>query len=188
MPIIASRASAAHGAGFSRVTAPPYAGPFGAYDSLSTVTLSANTASVVFAGIPTGYKHLQIRANFAQTGGGIIKLHLNGDTGANYKGHEIGGEGATAYAGVPSSYPNAICVGYSSGTTFGAAIIDILDYSSTTKNKVTRTLQGTDRNGAGDLNFDSGLWINTSAITSLTFSSQNANLSSLSSLALYGVK
>jgi hypothetical protein len=32
---------------------PPYDGPYGAYDALATVTLSASTASITFAGIPS---------------------------------------------------------------------------------------------------------------------------------------
>jgi hypothetical protein len=46
----------------SQISGHLYDGPFGAYDSLATVTLSADAASVTFAGIPSGYKHLQIRA------------------------------------------------------------------------------------------------------------------------------
>ena len=188
MPIIATRASAAYGAGFSRVVTAAYAGPFGAYDALASSTLSTATASVVFAGIPSGYKHLQLRINYAASAGGILKMHFNGDTGANYTGHILAGDGASAYGGVPSSSPNALCITYSAGTSFGATIVDILDYANTNKYKVTKTLSGSDRNGSGDFEIDSGLWLNTSAVTSLTISHQNGNISSLSSLALYGVK
>jgi hypothetical protein len=61
----------------------------GAYDALASVTLDANTASITFSGIPTGYKHLQIRgigrtnrATPADMDGLLIQF--NGDTGANY--------------------------------------------------------------------------------------------------------
>ena len=174
--------------GISGHLTPPWS-PEGAFDALATINLSTSTASVSFAGIPTGYKHLQIRTNYAMAGGGILRLHINGDTGANYKGHLIAGEGAgNAYVGVPSVSPNAACLAYTSGTTFGGVVTDILDYSNTTKNKVVRSVSGTDRNGAGDVEFDSNVWINTSAIFSLTLSGQNANLSANSQFALYGVK
>lgn len=190
MPIIAGRASAAVGAGFSRVVAPAYAGPFGAYDALAGVTVGASAvSSVTFSGIPTGYKHLQIRINFAPTTGGILKMNFNGDTGANYTGHILAGEGTgSAYGGVPSTSPNSICTTYQAGSTFGALIVDVLDYKNTTKNKVTKSIGGTDRNGAGDIELDAGLWLNTSAITSIVFSHQNGNIGALSSFALYGVK
>jgi hypothetical protein len=173
--------------GISGNLTPPWS-PEGAFDALATVTLSTSTASITFSGIPSGYKHLQIRINYSPVVTGILKMQFNGDAGANYKGHLLAGDGATAYAGVPSSSPNSICVAYNGGTTFGASIVDVLDYANVNKNKVSRSLSGTDRNGSGDIEFDSGLWINTSAINSITFSGQNGNLSSLSSFALYGVK
>lgn len=162
--------------------------PEGAYDSLATVTLSATASSVVFAGIPSGYKHLQLRTNYAMSSGGILKFNLNGDTGSNYKSHNLAGDGATAYAGVASTSPTAGCLGYANSTTFGAVVADFLDYANTSKNKVVRSLSGNDRNGSGDIELDSTLWINTSAITSLTLAAQNGNLSANSSFALYGIK
>jgi hypothetical protein len=190
MPIIAGRASAAYGAGFGAVTTVPYAGPFGAYDALAGITVGASAvSSVTFSGIPTEYKHLQIRINYAPTAGGILKMNFNGDTGANYTGHILAGEGTgSAYGGVPSVSPNAICTTYTAGTTFGAVIVDVLDYNNLTKNKVTKSIGGSDRNGAGDVEFDSNVWLNTSAITSIVFSHQNGNIGALSSFALYGVK
>ena len=72
--------------------------PEGAYDALSTVTLSTTTASIEFAGIPTGYKHLQVRGfaqcNRATYGTDDIKLRFNGDSGSNYSYHALRGTGA----------------------------------------------------------------------------------------------
>ena len=161
----------------------------GNYESIATVTIGAGGASsAVFSSIPSTYTHLQIRINYAPVVTGILKMNFNGDTGANYKGHFLAGDGATAYAAVPSSSPNSICVSYNGGTSFGASIVDVLDYANVNKYKVSRSLSGTDRNGSGDIEFDSGLWINTAAITSITFSGQNGNLKEYSSFALYGVK
>jgi hypothetical protein len=161
----------------------------GDYESIATVTIGAGGASsAVFNSIPSTYSHLQIRINYAPVVTGILKMNFNGDTGANYKGHFVAGDGATAYAAVPSTSPNSICVAYNGGTSFGASVVDVLDYANVNKYKVSRSLSGTDRNGSGDIEFDSGLWINTAAITSITFSGQNGNLKEYSSFALYGVK
>jgi hypothetical protein len=199
MPIIATRASAAYGAGFAAVTTVPYAGPFGSYDSLATTTLSATTASVTFTSIPTGYKHLQIRAiakNGASTSGyDYVHANFNGDTSAVYSlintygsGTSVGvvgGSGSLTYARVGILAQN--------GTTsiFGVSVIDILDYASSTKHKTIRSLAGHEANtnntegvvyqyGAG--------WHSTSPITSITLVPANNSFVALSSFALYGVK
>jgi len=190
MPIIASRASAAHGAGFSRVTVPPYAGPFGAYDALASVTVpSGGVASVNFAAIPTEYKHLQIRVTQLNSTTASTILRINGDSGSNYSRHYLYGSGSVAgSAGVGSQ--TGIPVVYNESTTYAAVgIIDILDYRSVIKNKTVRSLEGYDANGSGYLFFYSGSWMNSSsAITSLTLSPDGGTFNQFSSFALYGVK
>ena len=167
--------------------------PEGAYDSLATVTLSAATASITFAGIPTGYKHLQIRGIAKSAGSGTNgDMTINGDTGNNYAWHELGGNGAVAYTSASASRANIANVFDLNASTntniFGASIIDILDYANTSKNKTVRTIGGTDLNGSGGVALWSGLWMNTAAITSITITGRSANIAQYSSFALYGVK
>ena len=103
MPIIATRASAAYGAGFAAITAVPYLGPFGAYDALASVSVpSGGLASVTFAGIPTDYKHLEIRmfAKFTVLTSGRVRF--NNDSSAIYSGHSFHGAGSNP-VGVTSS-------------------------------------------------------------------------------------
>ena len=176
--------------------------PEGAYDSLATVTVpSGGVASVVFAGIPTGYKHLQLRWLCTTNRGTYaiddIKMTFNGDTGANYSHHNLRGNGSTASAG-GSANQNYIYYDVSAGTSvsnfFGAAITDILDYADTSKFKTTRALTGTDTNGSvagefGRVGFQSGNWRSTSAITSITIVPFTGTaFNQYSSFALYGVK
>ena len=179
------------------------AGPVGAYDSLATVTLSASTSSITFAGIPTGYKHLEIRmspqSNRGTYGTDNIALRINGDSGANYAYHYLRGNGASAAAAASTSgteiteFTTQGC-GTSTGGTFGAGVATILDYASTTKYKTVRNLSGVDLNGAvgggyGYVSLVSGLWMNTAAITSLLFYPVNGTaFTAYSSFALYGVK
>lgn len=172
------------------------AGPVGAYDSLATVTLSATTASVTFAGIPSGYKHLEIRALMRTdrvNNGDAVYVRFNGDSGSNYSGHRLEGDGssAAAYAGAneTSITLNRITAASDSSNIFGASVISVLDYASTVKNKTLRALVGFDANGSGVIGLDSGTWYNTSAITSLSILPLNASgFVQYSSFALYGVK
>ena len=67
--------------------------PEGAYDALATVSLSTTTASVTFSGIPSGYKHLQLRL-IARTNRSAsvdpMTLTFNNDTSGVYSVGESG--------------------------------------------------------------------------------------------------
>jgi hypothetical protein len=74
-------------------------------------------------------------------------------------------------------------------------VIDILDYKNTNKNKVFKTLIGYDINGTagtssygGAVSLCSGLWLNTSAITSITLAPEGFSWIADTSFALYGIK
>jgi len=175
------------------------AGPVGAYDSLATVTVpSGGVASITFAGIPTGYKHLQIRAIAKSNWSGnavSYAMTLNGDSGANYSYHELYGSGsAAASAGsANTSYMYAgLILGSTTATTFGANVIDLLDYANTNKYKTSRVLAGADINGTGGyIELMSSSWRNTAAVTSITLSlisGYGTLFNQYSSFALYGVK
>jgi hypothetical protein len=86
--------------------------------------------------------------------------------------------------------PN-LSVGYYSTTSgiFGASVVDVLDYASTSKNKVIRALSGGDANGSGLIVLYSGSRNLTDAITSITiFPTGAGDFREHSSFALYGVK
>ena len=173
------------------------------FQSIATVIVpSGGQASVTFSNIPQNFTHLQVRV-FAQItratyGTSNLSLRLNGDTGSNYSVHDIYGNGSSAY-GENGSSQNQILWQDSYGTSattniFGAGIIDIFDYANINKYKTVRSLSGVDVNGTsynanGYLTFGSGLWMNTSAVTSLTFGYGNGSgFSQYSSFALYGIK
>lgn len=178
--------------------------PEGAFDALAAVTLSATTNSVVFSGIPSGYKHLQVRCmtrgSAGPVGGTPVYIRVNDDSGTNYSTHQIIGNGSSAYA---DGHANAsyIIDGYggfqswSGGDTancFGIGIVDILDYSSNTKFKTAKALWGRDHSSTnGRVMFESGSWRSTEPITSLTFttdSSYGVSWAANTQFALYGVR
>ena len=166
------------------------------YESIATTTLGSNQTTVTFSSLGTDYKHIQFRilgrsANVGATRGNI-RVQLNGDTGANYAWHILAGLGNTTFASGGASatqmrltyFPNN---GNSSGI-FGTGILDILDYKSTTKNKTLRMFGGDDTNGAGYIATASGLWVNTSAITSVSMVHGDGDWLAGSTFALYGIK
>lgn len=176
--------------------------PAGAYDALASIKPDGSVASITFAGIPTGYKHLQIRAIIkgTSTSGGyanLCKIEVNSDTTAtNYYTHVLNGDGSSAGAGASNSNSTWALVTAGSASSangaYSAHVLDILDYADTSKYKTMRGLAGIDINGGGGIALSSVLWKNTNAITSITILNNDptyfGNFTTGSSFALYGVK
>ncbi len=164
--------------------------PDGAYDALSVVTLSAATSTITFAGIPNTYKHLQVRA-IARTATSTQDYIVYKPNGNNISArHFLAGDGASASAGASTSVFDFGSIPSSSSTAnvFGTYILDILDYTEN-KNKTLRQLNGSDFNGSGNINFVSGLYIDTNPINSLTVTTYSStNFAIGTQFALYGVK
>jgi hypothetical protein len=174
-----------------------YGGAGGDFESIATVTVgSGGAANVEFTSIPSTYQHLQIRAVFrsarSEAFDANLYMQVNGDTGNNYNAHDLTGSGSSASASSGGTGAQAsIGYGPTNGRTasaFGGIVLDILDYGSTTKNKTMRSLSGYDANGTGIVALSSGLWMSTSAVTSLKFFIFSYNLVQHSTFALYGVK
>lgn len=182
--------------------------PSTAYESIATTTVGAGgTSTITFSSIPATYTHLQIRlfgqTNRATYGGDNFYIRVGAssvDTGSNYAWHMVYGEGTTTGAGAGSSatYINVLnggCLGTTAGSSFGAVVLDVLDYANTSKYKTTRALGGTDDNGASSGGFgravglNSGLWQSTSAIGIISLYPMNGtSFNQYTSAALYGIK
>jgi hypothetical protein len=161
------------------------------YESIATQTVgSGGSSSISFTSIPSTYKHLQVRFiarwSSGTTGEGALRMAVNG-TVLN-KSHYLLGNGTSASAGAPTGYIASIPEAGES--CFAGGVIDLLDYTSTSKNKTTRCLTGYDNNGTGIslIILYSGLATTTSAVTSLTFDNLSYNFGQYSSFALYGIK
>jgi hypothetical protein len=199
MPIIASRASAAYGAGFGAVTTVPST-LVGSFDALATITVPSGGASTIsFIGIPQTYQHLELRfvgRTVASDTAENAWIQFNGDTSANYSWGYLEGDGSGGTATGRGADATRLLAGRlaaanSGSNVFAATIVEILDYASTTKKTTVRTLGGIDRNGSGNLRQDSGLYFDYSnpAVTSIQITNGNAqNYAEYSTFALYGVK
>jgi hypothetical protein len=159
------------------------------FDSIATVTVgSGGSSTISFSSIPSTYKHLQIRGISKMSSGASLYAQLNSDTGNNYARHYLNGNGATVGAGANASFSNFFVGTTGTATsTFGANVIDILDYANTNKYTTSRSLSGADANGSGYVQFFSGLWMNTAAVTTITITG-DSNFQEYSSFALYGIK
>lgn len=169
----------------------------GDFESIATTSLSSSASSVEFTSIGAGYSHLQLRLTTRNTIGNLgeyspVQIQFNSDTGTNYSYHYLTGNGSTVGKGAGTSKTiiwSALVGAGNTASAFNAGVIDILDYANTNKYKTVRTLSGIDNNGSGELFYTSGLWMSTSAITSIKLTlPSSGNFTSNSHFALYGIK
>jgi len=173
----------------------------GMYESIASVDVgSGGSSSVTFSSIPSTYAHLQLRwLGRTNESGSYPDFYakVNGSTTAGdyYYLHYIQGDGSTANAGA-SNGTAGIYIGRMAGSgatsnVFAVGVCDILDYANTNKNKTFRSLTGYDNNGSGDIVLLSGLYIKTTAISSIELIPANnagKSFQQYSSFALYGIK
>ena len=165
------------------------------FESIATVVPSGSTNTVSFTSIPSTFKHLQLRLfqkdNYASPLN-ASNVRFNSDPNANYAYHRLIGDGSSVSADGGASQTGMSLDLYASNnnSSYGVAIIDILDYASTNKYKTVRSLCGYDANGNGRVQLNSGLWMNlTDPITSISFAIGGAVVwSANSKFALYGIK
>lgn len=161
------------------------------FESIATVSVgSGGSSSIEFTSIPGTFAHLQIRGILRSAYGSdqpALAMKING----SYidRNHGLYGDGSAAgtYTGTGGNIAHATG-NNASANMFSAIIIDILDYANTNKYKTVRVLNGSDRNGSGIIELDSGLEQTTSAVTSILLETSGANLMQYSTLALYGIK
>jgi hypothetical protein len=167
------------------------------YESIATVTVgSGGSSSVSFTSIPSTYQHLQIRGiarDSRSNGATNLYIQYNSDTGTNYTAHELYGNGSSAVANFEGTSQTSALAARVTGNTsasnaFGGFVIDILDYANTNKYKTNRSLAGHEDNSSGAIWLISGLWLNTSAVTSITITPVTSPILQYSSFALYGIK
>jgi hypothetical protein len=167
------------------------------YQSINTVTAAGGETSLSLSSIPSTFTHLQIRGiardTFTGTNVRSLLMRFNSDTGTNYARHQLYGNGSAATVGGAdtTTFMNLWACAPADGmtaSTYGAFLLDVLDYASTTKYKTMRGFTGADVNGTGSVNLVSGLWMSTSALTSLTFIAEATAFKAGTTFALYGIK
>lgn len=172
----------------------------GAMFPLQVVTVGpAGASSVSFTNIPNTYSHLQVRAigrTNRSANGDYGLMSINSDTStSNYTTHYLQGNGSAAAAGsYVQSFGGALinrwAAANDTASVFGATIIDILDYANTNKYKTIRNIGAVETNTSdSQINLQSTVWLNTSAITSLTFTpGAGTSWNQYTQFALYAVK
>jgi len=158
------------------------------YTPIATNTLSSAASSVTFSSISGAYTDLVVVCNAGVTasGGYTLAMQLNGDTGNNYSGTRLSGNGTTA-ASYRASNLNYYFAGLNMPDTLTTNVIfHLMNYSNTTTYK-TALIRMNDV-GVGTAAM-ACLWRNTAAITSINLSAEVGATTLLagSTFTLYGI-
>lgn len=178
------------------------AGGGGAFELISTATPNGiNEVSFTnLSSLSSTYKHLQLRVTGRLTWGATSRLFVymrfNDDSGTTYAQHTVWGNGGSvqSQASTTELYIPAVPASLAEANVYSAAIIDIVDPFSTSKNKTTRALSGFQQaGGSGDtqgIYLRSGLWNSTAAINKISVASLTPTdyWVAGSRLSLYGIK
>ncbi len=198
MPIIASRASAAYGAGFGKSATAAVVLETGSYDAIASVTIpSGGVSSFTFAGIPVGYRNLEIYWKMATSvADRDMWVQFNNDTSASYHSYIVySGSGAVnSYTSVGQTK-----IIWGGGTTtaneFAGGTLTVFNTSSPVTYKSTQANFGYAYNGStigtsgtAIVNHSIGSWANLNPVTSITISVASGVINENSSFDLYGEK
>lgn len=170
----------------------------GSFDFIQKQTVSgSSTNSITFSSLPTTYRHLQLRVmarNNRSSTNGPNWLSFNGDTSTNYRAPYLysNGDATNTGSGMSTGDPGLgiTAAGNTAGSfQFGVSTTTILDYRGSTFKSVLST-GGFNNQDTGDhlSAINSGIWLNTAAITSITFSAFTNPLIAGSVFVLYGIK
>lgn len=167
------------------------------YESIASATGTGSSGTITFSSIPSTYQHLQIRGIADSSGAGTqqdLLIRINGVTSSSYTYHQLRGSGVSvsATSGASQTYAynfDAVTGNSVAAATVAGIILDIHDYANTTRNKTLRLFGGFDNNGSGQIVLNSNLFINTSAISSISLISGGGGFwETNTQFALYGIK
>ena len=160
------------------------------YTPIATTTADGTSNTVTFSSIAGTYTDLVLiggNVNSASAGNTPF-IRFNSDSGTNYSGTILEGNGTSAQSGRRTNNSNGVPIGgtfVGSNSTAYNFIVSIMNYANTTTYKTTLARYN---NSAAETEADVGLWRSTAAITSLTIRTDGgANWSSGSTFTLYGI-
>ena len=162
------------------------------FEFLQKITLSATNSTAGFTAIPQTYNHLKVLASVRTDRAGeftdYIQLKPN-NVSTNLTSIFEYFSGTTRGASTAADVYGAVPGATAATATFGFAEFDILDYSASTSKTIMLHAATENTTSSNYAHIVSGLWTNSSPITSLYFASLNgANWVANSNFYLYGIK
>lgn len=164
------------------------------YESIASFTPSNSTNQVQFTSIPQGYRHLQIRLSCTTTtAGAVFYMELNGNSSNVYDESWFSNYNNSLYANYNQNVNRIRVANYVGAQTNiypFSAIIDVVDYTNTSKNKTVMSHSGTML--ASAIGYDNGGMVgtfrNTSAVSTILLFAAGYNFGTNNTISLYGIK
>jgi hypothetical protein len=163
------------------------------YELISTAFGTGSSAVIDFTSIPSDYKHLQIRFTVkSAASGNTLTLTMNGITSSSYPTrHSINGNGTSFVAsgsGVAAGVllSQAVADNNSATAIASGGVIDILDYTSNSKNTTVRSFYG--NVSAVTVVYLSQGYLNNAATIDRVTVSAGGNFTAISRVSLYGIR
>jgi len=161
------------------------------YEPIATTTLGSAASSITFSTIPGTYTDLVLTLVYLRdtSGSAYPIMRFNSDTGSNYSGTRLTGDGSSAASARQTNQTSISIDGeYGSSTTVpGLGIVHIFSYAGST-NKTVLGETSMDKNGSGGVIRRVSLWRNTAAITSITIlEAVSGNFAAGTTATLYGI-
>jgi hypothetical protein len=158
------------------------------YTPIATQTLTSAVSSITFTGIPQTYTDLIIVAQARLTsGGGEPALRFNNETSTLYSATFLEGYDTTQNAFRETNQTSGK-IGFSPRTEFFPFIVQINDYSSTTKWKTSLVRHAfIDNSTPTYINVAATLFRSTVAINEITLLTRSANYDVGSTFSIYGI-
>jgi hypothetical protein len=152
------------------------------YDKIATTTLGSSAANITFNSLGS-YTDIVLVYTHSSGVAGQIGLRFNGDTGSNYSGTVLYGEGSAGSARTTNTTYTR--TGHNAANNNFNMIVNIQNFSNSTTYK---TVVGRNNAPTDGTYASVGLWRNTAAITSIVIMCDGANLPAGAIATLYGIK
>jgi hypothetical protein len=151
------------------------------YTPIASITLGAAAPSVTFSSIPQTYTDLVLVVSGTTTVDGNVKIIFNSDSSSIYTSTILFGDGSTAASSRIASNTTLFLGGIS--TVQGTNIIQIFNYANTTtfKSVIARV------NSDAFVQMRVGLSRSTTAVTSITLTTDGTNFLTNTTFNLYGI-
>ena len=161
------------------------------YDAIASSTLGTATSTITFSSISSGYTDLKLVMSFTTaTSGQIALVRYNNDSGSNYYGTYIRGDGSTASGGFPGVVTTIYVPNYTNndGTTPTTGIVELFSYTNN-KKKMSLTTVANDKNTSGTTQIERSvqLWNSTATVNRIDIICSSGNFNIGSQFTLYGI-
>jgi hypothetical protein len=162
------------------------------FELIATAAGTGASRVIDFTGISAIYKHLQIRYTVKNDGANVdMAITLNGITTSSYARHSVASDASSVTSTNASSATSILLTSGSASNltanSFAGAIIDIADYTNTSKNTTLKVLYGRVE-GTSRIALLTGFLNSTALINQVTLTGSGGNFTTASRFSLYGIK